>query len=298
MNINKLKKEKNAVILAHYYVDGEVQKIADYVGDSFYLARKATEIKADKVIMAGVYFMGESVKILNPDKKVYMVDLEADCPMAHMISVKEIEEMRKKYDDLAVVCYINSTAEIKAHSDLCCTSSNAVKIVGKLKEKNIFFIPDKNLGGNIAKALPEKNIILNQGYCPVHNNIDAQKVRNMKKSYPNAKVLAHPECRSEVVEIADYVGSTSGIIGEIEKNPKAQYIVVTEEGIGSEIKNRCPDAEIHFPEAMICRDMKLITPEKVEELLEKEINEIQVDEKITEAAKIPLKRMLELGSAK
>lgn len=192
--IKKLKKEKNAVILAHYYVDKEIQEIADYIGDSFYLAQKAVELKEDIIVMAGVYFMGESVKILNPDKKVLMPEILADCPMAHMIDVEKIEAVRKKFDDLAVVTYINSTAEIKSHSDVCVTSSNAVKIAKNLKEKNIFFIPDKNLGRYIKEQVPEKNIILNDGCCPVHDEVEINDIKKYKEN--NIKILAHPECSS------------------------------------------------------------------------------------------------------
>ena len=212
--IKKLQKEKDVAILAHYYVDGEVQEIADYVGDSFYLAKTATKLKNKTIIMAGVYFMGESIKILNPEKTVHMVDVYADCPMAHMITIKKIKEMREKYDDLAVVCYINSTAEIKAYCDVCITSSNAVKIVSKLKEKNIFIVPDGNLASYIAKQVKNKNIILNEGYCCVHNLVHLENVIKLKNEYPNAKVLAHPECKEKILNLADYIGSTSGIIEE------------------------------------------------------------------------------------
>ena len=167
--IEQLKKEKNAVILAHYYVNADVQAAADFIGDSFYLAKKAAETDADKIVFAGVEFMGESAKILNPNKHVYMPDAHADCPMAHMVTVEKIKEMREKYEDLAVVCYINSTAEIKTYSDVCVTSSNAVKIVNKLPNKNIFFVPDQNLGSYVATQVEGKNIILNEGFCPRHH---------------------------------------------------------------------------------------------------------------------------------
>lgn len=212
--LNKLKKERDAVILAHFYVDEEIQAVADYIGDSFFLAQKATELKEGTIVMAGVYFMGESVKILNPSKNVLMPDLEADCPMAHMVSIEKIKEMREAYDDLAVVTYINSTAEIKAYSDICVTSSNAAKIVNKLEEKNIFFVPDKNLGAYIKKSLPDKNVILNDGYCPVHDEIDLEDVKAYKG---RVKILAHPECRKEVLDLADFIGSTKAIINEAGK---------------------------------------------------------------------------------
>ena len=174
--IKQLKEEKNAVILAHYYVDADVQAAADFIGDSFYLAKKAAETDADKIVFAGVEFMGESAKILNPTKHVYMPDAHADCPMAHMVTIEKIKEMREKYDDLAVVCYINSTAEIKTYSDVCVTSSNAVKIVNKLPNKNIFFVPDQNLGSYVATQVKNKNIILNSGFCPRHHIMTKEDV--------------------------------------------------------------------------------------------------------------------------
>ena len=190
--IEQLKKKKNAVILAHYYAPAEVQEIADYVGDSFYLAKIAKQSDSDVIVFCGVKFMGESAKILNPDKKVLMPDLTADCPMAHMVADGIIEKMRAKYDDLAVVCYINSTAELKCKSDVCVTSSNAVKIVKGLPNKNIFFIPDRNLGSFVAEQVPEKNIILNDGCCPIHAKVTADQVLAERKKHPDALVLTHP----------------------------------------------------------------------------------------------------------
>ena len=185
-DIIRLKEEKNAVILAHYYVDEEVQDIADYIGDSFYLSKVATKTDADRIIFCGVEFMGESAKILNPDKRVFMPDATADCPMAHMATGEEIEKVKAQYEDVAVVCYINSTAELKTMADVCVTSSNAVKIVRKLPNENIFFIPDRNLGSYVAEQVPEKNIILNAGCCPRHVAITTDKVKEAKAAHPNA----------------------------------------------------------------------------------------------------------------
>ena len=226
--IEQLKKEKNAVILAHYYVNDEVQEIADYIGDSYYLAKVAREVDAKTIVFCGVSFMGESAKILNPNKTVLMPDMSADCPMAHMAQVEKIEEMRGKYDDLAVVCYINSTAELKCHSDVCVTSSNAVKIVKSLPNKNIFFIPDENLGRHVAKQIPEKNIILNKGFCHVHVSMTADNLKAIKEKYPKALVLAHPECKQEVLDLADYIGSTSGIINYATESDNEEFIICTE----------------------------------------------------------------------
>ena len=197
--IKKLKKEKDAVILAHYYVRPEVQDIADYIGDSFYLSRVATELTAKTIVFCGVSFMGESAKILNPEKTVLMPDLQADCPMAHMADIDRIKKVRETYEDVAVVCYINSTAELKCHADVCVTSSNAIRIVKALPNKNIFFIPDENLGRFVAKQVPEKNFIFNDGYCHVHASIRKDQVEAAKKAHPNAPFIVHPECRPEIL---------------------------------------------------------------------------------------------------
>ena len=210
--IQKLKQEKNAVILAHYYVRPEIQDIADYIGDSFYLSKVAVGLKEQTIVFCGVSFMGESAKVLNPEKTVLMPDMHADCAMAHMADADTIQKMRDTYEDLAVVCYINSTAELKTHSDVCVTSANAVKIVKELPNKNIFFIPDRNLAHFVAEQVPEKNFVYNEGYCPIHEKMQVEEIKKAKAQHPNAEVLSHPECPKAVLEISDYVGSTSGII--------------------------------------------------------------------------------------
>ena len=225
--IETLKKEKDAVILAHYYVDGEVQEIADYVGDSYYLAELATTVPQKTIIFCGVSFMGESAKILSPEKTVIMADRSADCPMAHMVEVEKIREVRKEYPDVAVVCYVNSMAEIKAESDVCVTSSNALKIVKKLPNKDIFFIPDENLGRFIAKKVPEKHFIFNDGFCHVHKSIHAEDVKKAKELHPEAVVLAHPECTGDVLELADFVGSTSQIIDYATNSDEKVFLICT-----------------------------------------------------------------------
>ena len=291
--IASLKIKKNAVILAHYYVEEEVQKIADYVGDSYYLSQKAVETKAQIIVFAGVRFMGESAKLLNPDKKVLMPDEKADCAMAHMITVAEIEQMREKYDDLAVVCYINSTAEIKQHSDICVTSSNAVQIVRNMKEKNLFFIPDRNLGSYVAARVPDKNVILNEGYCPVHEKITVSMIQHKKSMMPEALLIAHPECRKEVLELADFVGSTSELIEFVGRNPAKQFLVATETGVFYQMQKQNPDKLFYsVREDQICHDMKRITRKKILEVLENETNEILLDPSFIEGAVKPLERML------
>lgn len=294
--IKKLKEEKKAVILAHYYVADEVQAIADYVGDSFYLSKIARNTDAERIIFCGVSFMGESAAIMNPDKKVFMPDLKADCEMAHMVDITKITELRKQYEDLAVVCYINSSAEIKMYSDVCVTSANAVKVVKKLSNRNIFFIPDGNLGQYVKEQVTEKNIILNDGYCPVHTAITKDEVLAAKEKYPNAKFLVHPECKKEVLEEADYIGSTSGIIDFVAKDDAIEYIIGTEIGVLYELKQRRPEKK-YYPvrENVVCEDMKLVTLEKVLDVLENETNRVQVPEELSKKALVPLEKMLEIA---
>ena len=269
--LEALKKEKNAVIMAHYYVPDEVQEIADYIGDSYYLSDMATKVDASVIVLCGVRFMGESAKILNPGKKVLLPDLHADCPMAHMAAIEKIKEVRQEYPDVAVVCYVNSTAELKSHSDVCVTSSNAVKIVKELPNHDIFFIPDEHLGTYVAEQVPEKHIILNDGFCHVHAAIRPEAAKAAKEARPQAKLLVHPECRSEVVALADYV-------------------------VFAELKKRCPDKKFYaVGNTQICPNMKKVTLDKLIEALENEENEVLLSEQEISDAHAPLLRMLELA---
>lgn len=297
--IEQLKKEKNAVILAHYYAPDEAQQVADFVGDSFYLAKVAKESTADIIVFCGVSFMGESVKTLASKKKVLMPDITADCPMAHMVSNGIIEEMKKKYDDLAVVCYINSTAQLKCQSDVCVTSSNAVKIVKSLKNKNIFFIPDKNLGNFVARQIPEKNIILNNGCCPIHTEISAEDIIVQKQAHKNAVVLAHPECSKDVLLQADFIGSTSEMIDFATKSEAKEFIVCTEIGVEFKLNAENKNKSFYFPiRKPCCKDMKLNTLENILKVLETENNEVQISEEVRKKAIIPLNKMLEMTGKK
>lgn len=294
--IQQLKQEKNAVILAHYYAPAEVQELADYVGDSFYLAKIAKQSNADIIVFCGVRFMGESAKILNPDKKVLMPDLTADCPMAHMVADGIIERMRNEYDDLAVVCYINSTAEIKRQSDVCVTSSNAVKIVKALPNKNIFFIPDHNLGRFVTEQVPEKNVILNDGCCPIHAKITAAQVIEEQKKHPNAEVLTHPECDASVVDISNYSGSTADIIAYAKKSAAKEFIICTEDGVNYKLITDNPDKRFYYPNPHpCCADMKFNTLQNILSVLQNEDNEVIVDDDTRKGAIKPLERMLELA---
>lgn len=292
----KLKKEKNAVILAHFYAPSEVQEVADYVGDSFYLAKIAKDCKEDIIVFCGVAFMGESAKILNPDKKVLMPDPSADCAMAHMVKEGKIAELRKKYPDLAVVCYINSTKELKALSDVCVTSSNAVKIVKSLPNKNVFFIPDKNLGAFVAKQVPEKNVIINDGYCPVHVKISDLELEELKKQHENALILSHPECEAVVLEKSDFVGSTADIIKYATKSTLNEFIICTEDGVEFKLKSDNPSKKFYFTKTRpCCMDMKQNTLEKLLHCLETEENEIKIEQEMLLKALAPLDKMLELA---
>lgn len=297
LRIEELKKEKNAVIMAHYYVEDEVQDIADYIGDSYYLSDMATKIDADVIVLCGVAFMGESAKVLNPDKKVLLPAADADCPMAHMATVERIQEVRAQYDDVAVVCYVNSTAELKAASDVCVTSANALKIVQALPNKNIFFIPDQNLAHYIADKLPEKNFIFNNGFCHVHHTVTVEQINEAKKVRPEALVLVHPECKPEVTAIADYIGSTSEMINFATKSDAKQFIVVTEIGVMHELKKRNPDKTFYTAGNMqVCPNMKKISLDKIIHVLEQEDSQVIMDAELMEAAHKPMTRMLELSA--
>ena len=298
MRAEELKERKeraDAVVLAHYYVDGAVQEMADYVGDSFYLAKVAAKEKRSTIVFCGVRFMGESAKILNPGSRVLLPDAQADCTMAHMAQVAQIQKLRAEVPDLAVVCYINSSAELKAHSDVCVTSSNAVKVVSALPQKNILFIPDKNLGSFVAKQLPGRNFYYSGGYCPVHAVLLAEDVLAEKRAHPAAEVLVHPECTEEVVKAADFAGSTAEIIAHAEAGAAREFILGTEPGVLHELERRCPGKKF-YPVTPVCRDMKRITPEKVLACLTGGGYEVKMGAELMDAARAPLARMLELAN--
>ena len=294
--IRALKAEKDAVILAHYYVAPEVQELADYVGDSFYLSKVAAGLDCRVLVFCGVSFMGESACLLSPDKEVLMPDMAADCPMAHMVTEDEVLKYRGHYDDLAVVCYINSTAEIKSWSDVCVTSANAVDIVRRLPQKNILFIPDKNLGRYVADQVPEKNVMLVNGFCPVHQDMLAEELAALKEAHLEAAVCVHPECNEAVTAMADYVGSTSGIIKFASAGKGQEFIIGTEAGVLYKLQAENPDKKFYFAETTpICRDMKLVTLEKVLAVLKEGGNRASVPGDLAEKAKRPLERMLALA---
>lgn len=299
--LEDLKKRNDAVVLAHYYVAPEVQAAADYVGDSFYLAKLAVKLPQKTIVLAGVEFMGESVKLLNPSKTVLLPEPQADCPMAHMVQKMTVDAARAQYgEDLAVACYVNSTVEIKSWSDVCVTSSNAVKIVSELPQKHVLFIPDRNLGRYVAEQVPDKHIILNDGCCPRHEAISLEELRDLKAAHPAAKVLAHPECTEEVLAEADYIGATSGIIGYAEKSDASEFIIVTVQGVLYELEQRCTGQNKRFyvtTTPPTCADMDRVTLEKVVSCLKTGAGEVElppVDQ--AERAKLVLDRMLEYAA--
>lgn len=294
--IEALKREKNAVILAHYYVNPEIQEIADYIGDSFYLSKVAVGLKEQTVVFCGVSFMGESAKVLNPEKTVLMPEASADCPMAHMADAQTIQKMREQYEDLAVVCYINSTAELKKYSDVCVTSANAVKIVKALPNQNIFFIPDKNLAHYVAEQVPEKHFVYNEGYCPIHEKMRVEEIREAKEQHPQAEVLTHPECPKAILELSDYIGSTSGIIQYAAKSDCKEFIICTENGVRFNLEQENPDKKFYFAKTEpVCEGMKSITLEKVLHVLKTGENEVHMSEELRIASRKPLEKMLELA---
>lgn len=295
--IEQLKKEKDAVILAHYYVEPEVQAIADYIGDSFFLSKKAVGLSNKTIVFCGVSFMGESGKLLNPDKTVLMPDITADCPMAHMVTKETVAAARQQYPDLAVVCYINSTAEIKSWSDVCVTSANAVTIVRNLPNQHILFIPDKNLAHYVAEQVPEKDFVFNDGYCPIHEKMNAAEIQELMEGHADAEVLVHPECNHQVLALADYIGSTSEIIAYVRQSPKKCFIIGTEIGVLYALKEARPDVEFYFPKTTpICTDMKKITLDTIIDVLKTGRNAMPLPERtLAEPAEKALTRMLELA---
>ncbi len=295
-NIQKLKKEKNAVILAHYYQTGDIIDIADIVGDSYALSRQAKNVDADIIVFCGVRFMAESAKILNPGKKVLLPTFDAGCPMADMVAPPDIKHLRLQYPDAAVVCYVNSSYEVKAECDVCVTSSNAVKIIGSLKEKRVVFLPDQNLARYVASKISDKEIIPYNGYCIVHHRVDTADVDKAKEAFDGALLLVHPECRMEVIKKADFVGSTAQIIGFVKKSSGRKFIIGTEEGILHILKKENPDKEFYMlSPKLLCVNMKKTRIEDVKNALEREQHEIILDKKIMDRARVSLERMLEMA---
>lgn len=294
--IKALKKEKNAVILAHCYQPIEIDMVADYVGDSLYLSQVASKTNADIIIFAGVYFMAQTAKLLSPDKKVLLPQMDAGCRMADMISFKQLKEFKAKYPNIPTVCYINSTAEVKSECDMCCTSSNAVNVVKSMGAEKILFLPDTYLGKWVEKQLGNVEIITYPGYCPTHLTIRPSDIEQARKKHPGAPVLAHPECHMSVSDIADYVGSTTGIMNYAKNSDKKSFIIATEQGVIDRLERDFPDKEfIPVKENIICPYMKMTSLEDILEVLDSEKNEIFVDENVAQKAVKCIDRMLEVS---
>lgn len=291
----RLKRERDAVILAHYYVAPEVQAIADYVGDSFALAKLAVSLPQQTLVVAGVQFMGESMKLLNPDKTVLLPEPSADCPMAHMVTKRTVDDARAAYgDDLAVVCYVNSTIEVKSWCDVCVTSSNAVKVVRALPQSHVLFVPDRNLGRYVAQRVPEKHVLLNDGCCPFHAAIAAQEVAELRRAHPRSPVLAHPECSEGVLALADCIGSTAELIACAQESAADELIVVTMDGVAAEIDRRCGGAKrLYFVSESSCPEMEKITLASVVACLRDGSGEVASPApEVAERAAATLERML------
>jgi quinolinate synthase len=300
--ILRLKEEKNAVLLAHYYQEDAIQELADYLGDSLYLAQAAKEVKEDVIVFAGVHFMAETAKIINPSKKVLLPDLKAGCSLADSCPPTDFKKFKEQHPDAVVVTYINCSAEIKALSDIVCTSSNALSVIESIpKETPIIFAPDKNLGRYLIKETG-RDMILWEGSCLVHEAFSFDRIVALAQEHPTAEFIAHPESESQVLDIAKYVGSTSGLLNYVQESQATSFIVATEAGILHEMKKRCPGKTfIPAPvedESCACSEcayMKLNTLEKLYNCLRFELPEIQLDSQLIAAAKAPIDRMLALG---
>jgi len=300
--IEKLKKEKNAVVLAHYYQEPDIQDIADYIGDSLGLSQRAAKTDADIIVFAGVHFMAETAKILSPQKKVLLPDLKAGCSLADSCPPHLFRKFKENYPDHLVITYVNCTAELKALSDIVCTSSNAVAIVESLpKDQKIIFGPDKNLGAYVAKKTV-RDLVLWNGACMVHEIFSREKITKLKERHPNAKLLAHPECEDVILKMADYIGSTTGLLKYATKSPEKEFIVATESGIIHQMQKENPD-KVFIPAPpnnnCACNDcphMKRNTLEKLYLCMKNELPEITVPEEIIKRAVKPIERMLDISA--
>ena len=293
--IGELKRKRNAIILAHNYQSAEVQDVADYVGDSLELSIEAARTKADVILFCGVRFMAETSSILSPEKIVLMPDKNSGCPLADMVDKKSLKNWQKKYPDSTTVAYVNTTAEVKAESDICCTSANADKVVSSLDNFQVLFVPDKHLAHWTAEKVPDKKIISYPGYCPVHMKILAEDVLRMKKKYPGAEVIVHAECSPAVIALSDRVLSTGGMCKYAIVSKAKEFIVGTEVGIIHRLKKENPNKDFYpANEFAVCSDMKLITLEKIAISLSEMKYEVKVPEKIRENARKPIERMLEV----
>ena len=288
--IKKLKEEKNAIILTHCYQPVEIDEVSDYVGDSLYLSKMAANTDADIIVFAGVHFMAQSAKLLNPEKKVLLPNMNSGCFMADMINVEQLREFKSQHPDIPTVCYINSTAEVKAECDVCCTSSNAVKIVKNMNVPEVLFLPDTYLGKWVEHKLENVKVTTFNGFCPTHLKIRPEDIENARKNYPNAKILTHPECHQEVCKISDFVGSTKEIMEYAKESSDKQFVIATEKGVVDRL-NR--DSKIYgwgkefilIKDDIVCKNMKWNTLDDIYNCLKNETNEINVDKEVFVKAK-------------
>ena len=288
--ILKLKKEKNALILAHNYQRPEIYDVADLIGDSLDLSRKASQTDAEIIVFCGVHFMAESAKLLSPQKKVLLPSLQAGCFMAEMVTLEKLKAKKKEYPNAKVVCYVNSSAEIKAESDICCTSANAIQIVNSLDAEEIIFIPDQHLGEYVQR-FTDKKIITWPGYCVVHHILTAEKVRQAQAKHPEAVLIVHPESQMEVIDLADFVASTNGMLEVVRKSDAREFLIATEEGILERLRREFPDRQF-FALMGVCVNMKRITLQNTYEALRDEKYVIEIEEEVAEKARRTLERML------
>lgn len=293
--IIRLKEEKNAVIVAHNYQVDEVQEIADLLGDSLALSRYCANIDKKVIVFCGVHFMAESAKILSPEKTVLLPEIDAGCPMADMVTAEALKEEKKKYPNAVVVCYINSSAEVKAETDICCTSSNAIDVVRSIKEKDILFVPDQNLASYVAKMVPEKNIIPWKGFCITHHKMKPEYVKTVRELYKDALLLVHPECQKEIVDQADFVGSTKQIIDYANQSKNETFIIGTEMGVLYKLKKDNPHKNFYLlSQGLVCPNMKKTSLKSVYHALLEDKYKIELDEDIRIRAKKSLDRMLQI----
>lgn len=294
--ILKLKKEKGAIILAHYYQIPEIQEIADYVGDSYYLSKIAKDCEENIIVFCGVKFMAESAKILSPEKTVILPVMEAGCVMADMATEEGLAKLKEEHPNAKVVCYINSSTEVKALSDVCCTSSNAENIINNLEEKEIIFLPDRNLGSYIQEKTPDKKFILWNGFCIVHEAIQKEEILRLKDEHEGILTVAHPECSKEIRNISDFIGSTSEIINFVNNSSNKKFIIITEEGVLHQLRKNGEEKEFYIPYGkIVCRNMKMTTLKDLYESLLKMENKIEIDEDLRLKAYNSLKNMHKLG---
>jgi quinolinate synthase len=293
--IQELKKKHHAVILAHNYQNPQIQDIADFVGDSLDLSLKATKTDAKTIVFCGVDFMAEAAKILNPEKTVILPEKTANCPMAEMVDAESLGWLIKEHPDAEVVAYINTTADVKALADICCTSANGVKIVKSRTAKKIIFVPDRNLGLYIQKQVPEKEMIIWPGVCRTHHDIKKEDILLLKKRHPHAEILVHPECQPEIIELADFAFSTNGMVIHAKTSPIKEFIIGTEKGLCYRLEKENPEKKFYPIPSAVCPNMKKTTLEKVLKSMETLEPKIHLSEEIMRKARIPLQRMIDIG---